>query len=143
MARLGGGNDFDVTDITGAPVDTLDAILDVAVEVLGEYGPTLGQTRIERLSRWVVLRVGEQSQAAELEARHQLTVKAGGPYDDDRVWLAGAHAAMTADDARASLPAATCCRERRRSHLQGLIVALGYCVSCGKFCAITPQEQVR
>lgn len=99
--RLGDGNQFDVSD-ADAPVDAIDAILDVAAEVLGEYGPEQGQTRIERLARWVALRVGDVTleRGEVLERVHGISVRAGGPYDDDRVWVTSVRA-MCADDARA------------------------------------------
>ncbi len=49
--------DFDLSD-AGEPVDGVDSILDVAVEVLGEYAPDSGNTRIERMARWILLNVG-------------------------------------------------------------------------------------
>ena len=50
---------FDVTDVP-APVDRIDAALDVAAEVLGEYGDHAGMTRIERLARYVALNLGDE-----------------------------------------------------------------------------------
>lgn len=51
---------FDLTDIedAGGPVDHLDAVLDVAGEVLSEYGGDPGTTRIERMARWILCTTG-------------------------------------------------------------------------------------
>lgn len=40
------------------PVDTVDAALEIAGEVLAEYGDDPGATRIERLARFVLLAAG-------------------------------------------------------------------------------------
>ena len=50
-------HDFDISDVF-APIDRIDAALDVAVEVLGEYGPDPGQSRIERLARFMMANIG-------------------------------------------------------------------------------------
>lgn len=44
-------HDFDFSDVS---VDGVREILDVAVDVLRDYGNTPGDSRIERLARWVL-----------------------------------------------------------------------------------------
>lgn len=53
--------DFDFSDV-GLTVgeDSLDDVLGVAVEVLTEYGPHHGRSRIERLARWLVMNLGDE-----------------------------------------------------------------------------------
>lgn len=57
MTRHGGTNTFDTSDVVHT-VDKLDDVLDVAGEVLFEYGGYPGDTRIERLARYVVATLG-------------------------------------------------------------------------------------
>jgi hypothetical protein len=58
--RLGGDNQFDTSELELADVDDLDGALNVAVEVLGEYGVEPdGHTRIERLARFVAFNLGD------------------------------------------------------------------------------------
>jgi hypothetical protein len=45
--------DFDFSDVV-ALVDGLEEILDVAIDVLRDYGDAPGDSRIERLARWAV-----------------------------------------------------------------------------------------
>jgi hypothetical protein len=45
--------DFDLSDVVGR-VDGVREILDVAVDVLRDYGAVAGDSRIERLARWIV-----------------------------------------------------------------------------------------
>lgn len=56
--RLGGKNDFDVTDVDAPAIDSLDGVLDVAGDVLRDYGPDPGRTRIERMARFIALNLG-------------------------------------------------------------------------------------
>lgn len=53
-----GESTFDVTDAGGPAIDGVDAVLAVAAEVLEEYGPDPGATRIERMARWITLVAG-------------------------------------------------------------------------------------
>lgn len=48
--------DFDLSD--AGPIDGLEAILDVAVDVVRDYAPGPGHTRIERLARYVLYTLG-------------------------------------------------------------------------------------
>jgi hypothetical protein len=48
---------FELTDLE-PPVDTLDGVLDVAAEVLAEYGGERSDSRIERMARWIAANVG-------------------------------------------------------------------------------------
>lgn len=50
---------FDLSDVVGASVDSLDAVLDVACEVIAEYGPVPGNSRIERMARYLVYTLAE------------------------------------------------------------------------------------
>lgn len=60
MTKHGDGNQFDVSDVVQAgPIDSIDGVLDVASSVLGDYGSDPGATRIERMARWIVHRVGD------------------------------------------------------------------------------------
>lgn len=56
--RLGGGNQFDLTDaeVTAAntPVDTVATVVELAIDVLADYGGE-DTTRIARMARWIVL----------------------------------------------------------------------------------------
>jgi hypothetical protein len=45
--------DFDLSDVVGR-VDSVREILDVAVGLLRDYGTVPGDTRIERMARWIV-----------------------------------------------------------------------------------------
>jgi hypothetical protein len=52
---------FDLSDVVTdeAPiVDKVDVILDVATEVLRDYGSVVGDTRIERMAKWIVYSLG-------------------------------------------------------------------------------------
>ena len=53
--------DFDFSDV-GVTVaeDTLDDVLDVAVEVLQDYVHFHGSSRIERMARWLVMNLGSE-----------------------------------------------------------------------------------
>lgn len=58
--RYGGSNDFDVSDVPDGElpvIDSIDGILDVAREVLGDYGGVHGNTRIERMARWLAANI--------------------------------------------------------------------------------------
>lgn len=66
--RLGGANEFDVTDSPEMPIDTLDGALDCAVTVLQDYGGCAGTTRVERLSRWMVARLGGEPHGVSASA---------------------------------------------------------------------------
>jgi hypothetical protein len=91
---------FDLSDVD--PIDRLDDVLDVAAEVLLEHGPDHGNTRIERLARWVAYNVGEVpslSRCAELAREHGATVMT--TLDQGRVYVTAQRArAMTPVDAR-------------------------------------------
>jgi hypothetical protein len=59
--RYGGSNEFDVSDVPDGElpvIDSIDGILDVAREVLGDYGGVHGNTRIERMARWLAANIG-------------------------------------------------------------------------------------
>ena len=68
--RFGSRNGFDLTDVED-PIDCVDQILDVAGDVLRDYGNECGQTRIERMARWIALNLGgppyESKRAGGLE----------------------------------------------------------------------------
>ncbi len=49
---------FDLSDVFVE--DTLKSVLDVAREVMLDYGPDRGATRIERMAMWLVRALGEQ-----------------------------------------------------------------------------------
>jgi len=57
MSRLGGDNDFDLSDGEGPVIDKLDDVLDVATGVIEDYGLD-GNTRIQRMARWLSYAVG-------------------------------------------------------------------------------------
>lgn len=67
-----GGEDdreHDVVDVAHEPrpIDALDDAVDLAAEVLAEYGGSDGSTRIERLARWVLLRAGGEPLVHQVE----------------------------------------------------------------------------
>lgn len=49
-----------------SPVDTLDDVLDIAAEVLRDYGGEPGDTRIERLARYVASNLGGEPHTGRL-----------------------------------------------------------------------------
>lgn len=53
--------DFDFSDCE-LTTDTVTSIQDLAAEVLQEYAPDHGNTRIERLARWVVFNLSPDLQ---------------------------------------------------------------------------------
>ena len=55
MIRGPGHPEFDISDVAS---DTLSEALEVAVDVLRDHGDTPGNTRIERLARFVVRVLG-------------------------------------------------------------------------------------
>lgn len=63
--RYGGNNQFDTSDSL-APIDRLDAVLDIAAEVLIDHGSCEGMTRIERLARYITTHLGGEPYAAEI-----------------------------------------------------------------------------
>lgn len=64
--------------MTSHDVDNIREILDVATDVLRDYGPDFGDTRIERLARFVALNV-----RAEVTAEHAGSVSLiVGPGED-------------------------------------------------------------
>lgn len=56
---------FDLSDVPDHAIDSLDSILDIASQVLYEYGPEAGDTRIERMARYLVLMFGGAPYSAE------------------------------------------------------------------------------
>lgn len=57
--RYGGDNEFDTSDTETVVVDKIDTLLDdVVVSVLQDYGPDPGDTRVERMARWLALNLG-------------------------------------------------------------------------------------
>ena len=48
--------EFDFSD--APPIDGVREVLDVAVSVLRDYSPNFGNTRIERMARWLILNLG-------------------------------------------------------------------------------------
>lgn len=54
-----GGNQFDLSDVDVAgDIDDLDTILDVAAEVLRDYGGESGNGRVVRMARYLVRNLG-------------------------------------------------------------------------------------
>lgn len=51
---------FDLSDVHNSAivVDRLDAVLEIATEVVGECAPDPGQTRLERMARWLCYNLG-------------------------------------------------------------------------------------
>jgi hypothetical protein len=90
---------FDVTD--AQPIDRLDEILNVAAGVLEDHGPDHGNTRIERMARWIALNVGEVPslpRCAELARDHGAT--AWTTLDNGQVYITANTRGMSPVDAR-------------------------------------------
>jgi hypothetical protein len=92
---------FDFSDVedtlTDAPLlhDRLDAVLDIAVTVLADYAPDFGNTRLERMARYLMLNLGGEP---TLEKAGALARFSG---DEVEVLRAGEHIAVHVDGLRA------------------------------------------
>jgi len=60
---------FDLSDIE-PPIDTLDDVLDIAAGVLADYGGERGDSRIERLARWIAANVGGEPYSVKTIEQH-------------------------------------------------------------------------
>ncbi len=107
--RLGDNdNHFDLSDAglpDLPPIDRLDGALDVAASVLRDYGPDPGNTRIERLARYVSLNLGDEPCLAQAGAVTHWVVsfprqtRPGVPPLEGRVdvWRVGEHVGLQLD----------------------------------------------
>jgi hypothetical protein len=65
-------NRFDVRE-AGLPVDSLDQVLNVAGEVLAENGAAPGDTRIERMARFIAFNLGGRPYGALRSGRFDVS----------------------------------------------------------------------
>lgn len=93
MRHGSGTAHLDLSDVE-PPIDTIDAILTVAGEVLADYGADPGATRIERMARWIALNFGYHDVGVETEHVGLLTHYA---LDHASVWRVGSAVGMTTE----------------------------------------------